>query len=261
VKYFYTFLFLTLLGICFPVSISAQTSEEGAQIFEGDETILCTRRNVNVNRRGRAVLRNAFRTVLASEGCPRRFIPIAQVSGQGEPGEGHPEQPGGAPGADGNQGPEGPQGPRGEQGANFYDPLPSGVTVRGVVGGGVYHWKLFLDMPREIEYTASFPAPAPEPPEAVLVRTEPYIEQCLSAPCATDFDMMNQDKCPGTHDEPEALPGFLCVYPERVNYVAVTRIQPGRYGFSVTPFTEMSTLMAEEGFTRFIAAWAYTAPE
>jgi len=113
VKVFSTFLFLTLLGICFPVSISAQTSEEDAKIFQDGETTLCTRRNVNVNRRGRAVLRNAFRTVPASEGCPRRFIPIAQVSGQAHPGKGNPGQPG-TPGADGDQGPEGPQGPPGQ---------------------------------------------------------------------------------------------------------------------------------------------------
>jgi len=118
VNYFYTFLFLTLLGISFPVSISAQPADEGAQLFEDGETILCTRRNVNVNRRGRAVLRNAFRTVPASEGCPRRFIPIAQVSGQGHPGKGNPGKPGtpGAPGADGNQGPQGPEGPQGPPG-------------------------------------------------------------------------------------------------------------------------------------------------
>jgi len=47
------------------------------------ENILCVRQNVSVNilnsNRGRARLANAFRTVPASEGCPRRFRPIVDL--------------------------------------------------------------------------------------------------------------------------------------------------------------------------------------
>jgi hypothetical protein len=114
----------------------------------------------------------------------------------GPKGDTGPEGPKGATGATGPIGPEGKQGPAGEDGAcSNAEPLceiPPGGTISGA-------WSIGMTSPDigtatdSISFGLKYPSGKPT---LVYVKAEGEKEA----------------QCPGTTEEPEASPGFLCVY-------------------------------------------------
>jgi hypothetical protein len=102
----------------------------------------------------------------------------------------------------GLEGPEGPQGPEGTTG--FATELPPGESETGVWG-----FRLTKEEAELLQYhqQISFPTPLPE--------GEGYGHGGESAEIQVEF-LKKADaptaECPGSHDEPRAAEGFMCVY-------------------------------------------------
>ena len=108
----------------------------------------------------------------------------------------------GEQGERGLEGPEGPQGPEGTTG--FATELPPGESETGVWG-----FRLTKEEAELLQYhqQISFPTPLPE--------GEGYGHGGESAEIQVEF-LKKADaptaECPGSHDEPRAAEGFMCVY-------------------------------------------------
>lgn len=176
--------------------------------------------------------------------------------------------PVGLTGPKGDKGERGLQGPPGPAGQTIIQTVESGatvpqsVTLRGIVGGGVaitsFTGTPFV-VPEVIRYTASFPVPISDIPTVVIKNTDPYVNACKgNSRCTSEENTMNQDKCLGTALLPEALPGYLCIYPTRVRNTLEVLGAVNTYGFELHCGTNTSTEMAKDRQIDFIAVWAYT---
>ena len=190
-------------------------------------------------------------------------IPVSSWSGQCPSGTvSMAAGPKGPQGPQGAQGPQGPQGPAGANGASAFGTIPSGVTVRGVIGN------VTAASPGWIEMHQSLPAPAPAPidPNFVIVKANPVLfSRCPALACLDDFQKANQYLCTGTSSKPTAAPGAVCIYPTFVTeeifdsglVTGVTTTdsgQPTNLGFFI------SMIGKRETYQRFRGVWAYTAP-
>jgi hypothetical protein len=122
---------------------------------------------------------------------PRTSTPAPGPAGaNGERGAQGATGPQGETGPQGATGPQGERGPRGEPGP-MLDVLPAGKTVRGYysLGGTAAAGHVF-------HTTISFPAPSPSVSYQVEFNSG-------SNPSAN---------CPGAWNDPQAQPGYLCVY-------------------------------------------------
>lgn len=166
---------------------------------------------------------------------------IAGPAGATGPG-GPPGDPGapGERGARGDRGPEGPIGPAGP--AGFPDVLPSGKTLRGL-----FHAHVSSPAPGEaIDTFVTFPIPLPAAP-ANFEYVDPAVPSA---------------NCTGSHSDPTAPPGWLCIYETVHNIVAaplVTNaaegvVDPGRFGFALQSFS------TGVGDAYYVGSWATTAP-
>lgn len=197
---------------------------------------------------------------------------------KGDPGEPGPQGEKGDPGFPGVQGPKGdkgdvgPQGPPGPPGAIIVrgeveegtsNSITPGATIRGMIGGGQAFNNFpgtSLSVPVLTIYSASFPAPINDFPQIIVKHTPVLNAACAGAlACYSDFDLMNQDKCPGNAELPEALPGYLCIYPIRMRNTYDIKGVSGSYGFQLHCGTAMTQKMAEERQIEMLAVWAYTA--
>lgn len=91
-------------------------------------------------------------------------------------------------GTAGQAGPQGPMGPQGEPGP-FVETLPSGQTLRG-------EFRLGALAPESVSGFISFPFPLAETP---ILRW-------------SASESPNDPACPGTAANPEAAPGYFCLY-------------------------------------------------
>jgi hypothetical protein len=149
--------------------------------------------------------------------------------------------PKGATGATGPTGAQGPQGPRGEQGESgtFLSSLPSGKTLTGVYGISG-HVETAGDT--AAEDAISFQVPLSTPPVEYIVSS--------GSPTA---------ECPGTVDEPEAAPGYLCLYEEHV-YGADGELEAEATGSGKSGFAVFLAGPTVAGGYNYYGTWAVTAP-
>ena len=155
--------------------------------------------------------------------------------------------PRGRPGFPGPAGPTGAAGKDGAPGApgrSALEPLRSGETIRGVVGGDFDANAAGNDF----GVLETFPIPAPQPVEDANIVVD-----------GGDDDEAN--RCTGTAAAPSAPPGVVCIYPTGVVLNAIgfrgkDVIVGGssRFGF------ELLWAAADPGDTLLQAIWAYQAP-
>lgn len=149
----------------------------------------------------------------------------------------------GAKGDTGARGPEGPEGPRGEEGppGPTETKLPSGQTLTGT-------WELNdINLP-VIWVNFSFP-----------LRVEPNLFQAsANEPEYISESDSSTTNCPGNVNNPEALPGHICIYAGTESNVIDSELnfaEDGTYGF-VRKFEAVEP--AERSYAR--GTWAVTAP-
>jgi hypothetical protein len=145
-----------------------------------------------------------------------------------------PAGPAGAAGPRGAPGPQGPQGPAGP----ITGMLPSGVTLRGAYGIAA------RSTANSVQAAISFTLGLPSDP------VTHYVPIVGPAPA----------QCPGTVNDPQALPGNLCVYENVANGVTGVLIDfpagtgSARFGAIVQGNTAGSVDAVVKG------TWAVTAP-
>ena len=151
-----------------------------------------------------------------------------------------------------------PQGPKGEAGASALNPVPSGKTIRGVVGGDFHQYDATA---RDFGVDVTFPIPAANPigDDDVYVNVAGWVnEGGQTAPTTSD----TSPGCNGTPANPTAPPGKVCIYvavADNALNLGGCSVLPGAgaspYGFKLlwdTPPADSETLVD--------ATWAYTAP-
>ena len=150
----------------------------------------------------------------------------------------------------GPQGLQGIQGVEGKRGPSAFDPIPSGTTVGGYVGGS------FNDpSPLRVRYDfVQLPGVAPVPLDDAHV-------------ILGDSDNGTGDNlCPGSIHDPSASPGYLCLYSGR--QFGMDLLDPGvpsNVGSSaLETFARHRTWRVRWNPTanghEYDAAWVYTAP-
>lgn len=181
---------------------------------------------------------------------------------KGEPGIPGAKGADGQPGAPGAPGAVGAQGARG---ASAFDTIPSGTTVRGVIGMGNGNATSFMWT------TASLPAPAPQSfalNDIIIADTPALLSECPNAtPCLSAQEFAKViGRCQGTPENPTAAPGTVCIYPTvwaglrnaTAGPVAGGANASSIYGFGIQ--WESPSTNGQNGFSTLGAVWAYTAP-
>lgn len=170
--------------------------------------------------------------------------------------------PGTVAGTTGPTGPAGAPGAPGARGASAFDPIPSGTTVRGIIG----------DV-KDLTNTTNFvvfssllgQAPAALADASIIVKANPILlAVCPGQTCLTPNEQSNQSQCTGTSTNPTAPAGAICIYPLSVSNTIVPGTLEGlavgtddgsksRFAFAVR---------FQTGFIQneFVGIWAYTAP-
>ena len=175
---------------------------------------------------------------------------------KGDPGAPGAKGDPGAPGAKGDPGAPGKDGVDGEDGVCSVSVpqcvLPSGATMTGL-------WSFSAPTGGE-EYfsTISFPLQAPTEPTIRYIGTETEEEREDNE--GAPFDTTN---CPGTPADPEALPGFLCIYGGFVNNIIQFGFKEPAIGATADPNSGVNLVweIDQNGFAAFgWGSWAYTAP-
>jgi hypothetical protein len=164
------------------------------------------------------------------------------------------------------RGPQGPAGPRGATGAtgatgpagaSAPNPLPSGQTIRGAIGGDFH---AFDNSASDFGVDATFPIPAPVgvSDSDVFVNVANWQDAGgQTAPTTTDTSA----GCTGTPANPTAPPGKVCIYVSGADHAfnlagdsVLFGTEASKYGF------KLKWDASQTGDTFVDATWAYTAP-
>lgn len=165
-------------------------------------------------------------------------------------------------------GPQGAAGASGARGPSAFDQLPSGTTVRGVIGGWGNQSNLAF-------FTQSLPASsstAIKSSDMIIAHTPRLIGFCedsygaggITTCLSADELAKNETLCTGTFDNPTAPAGKVCIYPDvffagfdmEAQLVAASAnpAEGSPFGFGLQWYTEPSST------SKLKASWAYTAP-
>ena len=187
--------------------------------------------------------------------------PQGPAGAQGVTGPSGPQGPAGARGVTGPSGPQGPagargvtgpSGPQGPAGASAFEPIPSGQTVYGVVGGDFDAYQVSGDW----YGFSSLPAEAP----VALDNTHVVVvETSIVSGKLDPSEMSQQSHCPGSASSPAPDPGYLCIYPTQASNVDHIIALAIPLGNSTSGFT-IGWNNAILGDTYLRARWAYKAP-
>ena len=174
--------------------------------------------------------------------------------------------PAGSRGPKGDTGPTGPAGPKGDTGskgdtglpgASALDPVPSGQTIRGAIGGD-YH--AFDNSASDFGVDMTFPMPAPVgvSDSEVFVNVAGWQDAGgQTPPTTTDTNA----GCTGTPNAPTAPAGKVCIYVSGADHAfnlagdsVLFGTGASKYGF------KLKWDASQAGDTFVDATWAYTAP-
>lgn len=168
-----------------------------------------------------------------------------------------PAGPAGPAGPKGDTGAQGDTGDTGPAGASALDPVPSGETIRGAVGGDFHAHDADAS---DFGVDVSLPMPAANhlSDDEVNINVDGWTDAGgQAAPTTTDTNA----GCTGTPAAPTAPAGEVCIY------VAGADRAFNIEGYSVLPGTGASPYgfklkwdASQEGDTFIDATWAYTAP-
>jgi len=152
---------------------------------------------------------------------------------------------------------------QGEPGASFYEPIPSSVTVTGIIGGD-------FDTDDEISgdwrVYHSFPAPIGRvltDADVIVASTNAVNDDCIgSVSCLSPTEQSAAAACTGTADAPTAPAGKVCIYPalayDARDIDGLAAVIPGETssrGFAIDWNIDLVA-----GSTYFMGSWAYTQP-
>lgn len=165
-------------------------------------------------------------------------------------------------GVQGPQGPQGAAGPQGPAGPSAYEPIPSGKTVRGVIG---FDREMKVDEYNYLYGSFQSTAPVAVPSEKVVIKATPALlfacgnnTNCL---VAADRASSAQSQCPGTAEIPLAAPGYVCIYPTVLTNPGTDGLEGvALEGGNVRVGFAMYFWAPVKGRQYFEATWAYTAP-
>jgi hypothetical protein len=141
----------------------------------------------------------------------------------------------------------GPQGPQGDPGRSALTELQPGETERGTVGG-----QTAVPVDTEVAYSATMPIPAGFGLDDEHVVVDGNTEDEAA------------DECQGSAEDPQAPPGYVCIYPFSQTNAAnprgfiwgASQDEKSKWGFQVSWFSTADP----PSNTGFFANWAYTAP-
>lgn len=162
----------------------------------------------------------------------------------------------GPQGPAGATGPIGPQGARGADGASGFGPIPSGTTIRGVLGNfsSISGYGILSSY-------SSFNGSSPtslQDTDVIVKATQVVTDQCLNlSECLDSEEISAQGFCTGSAENPTAPAGKVCIYPTTFANVyglhAIT-VGNGKFGFGVNWAGDRNSL----SYSLFDAVWAYT---
>lgn len=218
---------------------------------------LCLKVSFN-KKTGKVTTRSTF-----SATCPRGYNELADsASFVGSAGAAGAT---GATGAIGASGATGMQGATGATGASAFSTIPSGTTVRGVIGGGGNSNTITF-------VTQSLQAPTSQPiklHDVIIAHTQKLLTYCSTAyvggsiaNCLSGQELAkDHTKCTGTFDAPTAPAGKVCIYIDELyagydleaESAAASVTEGSLYGFVMQWHTEGN-------YSKVKASWAYTAP-
>lgn len=165
-------------------------------------------------------------------------------------------------------GPQGPQGSQGPRGVSAFDPLPSGVTIRGVIGG--VHYDDF-NFNHPVAYVATLPASMNG-----LLSADSVIIAATSVAtasngvfgtneCQTESDCLNIEEsstsffCTGNSANPTAPPGKCCIYVREL--ANVQNLRAAAEGSNAQTLGLVITGFSRFNSTSYLSAvYACTAP-
>jgi hypothetical protein len=153
--------------------------------------------------------------------------------------------------------PRGPKGDKGDPGASALNPVPSGRTIRGAVGGDFH---AFDSSASDFGIDVTLPIPAANAlgDDAVFVNVLGWQNGGgQTQPTTTDTD----PGCTGTPANPTAPPGKVCIYVSGADHAFNLNGYSVLFGTGASPYGfklkwDASTI----GDTFVDATWAYTAP-
>ena len=176
---------------------------------------------------------------------------------RGAPGPQGAQGATGPQGAAGATGPAGPAGPQGEAGASALDPVPSGETIRGAVGGDFHAHDADAS---DFGVDVSMPMPAADPLTDDDVSVN--VDDQQQAPGQTEATTTDTSAgCDGTTENPTAAPGEVCIYVAGADHAFNLEGFSVRFGAEASPFGfKLNWDASQEGDTFVDAVWAYTAP-
>lgn len=195
---------------------------------------LCQANRIKVNKKG--IAKPALKVAVK---CPKGFKPLLDLTVLAAQAKGE----------------------KGDPGASAADPLPSGKTVIGVIGGDFQQddtnlgdWRVMSSLP--------ISAPAVINEGDVVIQNNAIVDNdCLGEPCLATSESSKSAVCTGTLSSPTAPPGKLCIYPLSTINARSLRSFPVPLN-SGTPArgVSVSWSVIGSGDTFFNAVWAYTAP-
>lgn len=185
---------------------------------------------------------------------------LATITASGQAGAQGPQGVQGNAGPAGAKGEKGDVGPAGKNGIGSFEPVPSGLTVTGLMGDSTCVGTLLSPtLGREIFVSVKSSTNLPD--ENVVVKdTAAVVATCPDlTKCYTAEEISVLHKCTGTPNNPTAPPGVVCIYPTDFRGPQSLRAKgKGGYGFSVSWTGQLVSSSLSCGV--FEAVWAYTAP-
>jgi hypothetical protein len=155
-------------------------------------------------------------------------------------------------------GPKGDKGDKGDPGVGALTPVPSGKTIRGVVGGDFHNYDAFMH-DFAVDVTLPIPAANPLRDDSVFVNVTGWQgTPGQTPPTTTDTD----PGCTGTPANPTSPAGKVCIYVSSANRAVNLAGYSVLFGAGTTPygFKLKWDTTATVGDTFVDATWAYTAP-
>lgn len=150
------------------------------------------------------------------------------------------------------------------EGDSFYDTIPSGTTVSGIIGGDfdtdegtIGDWRVFQSFPAPIGRTLH------ETDDVIVANTSVVDDNCVGdVTCLSAAEAAAASACTGTTIAPTAPAGKVCIYP----YFHANARDIDGYAFSVTGETSTKGFYLDwsvDGSPRdtyLAGVWAYTQP-
>jgi hypothetical protein len=155
------------------------------------------------------------------------------------------------------RGPKGDKGDKGDPGVGALNPVPSGSTIRGVVGGDFHNYDAFIH-DFAVDVTLPIPAANALRDDSVFVNVASWQGTGgQTPPTTTDTD----PGCTGTPANPTAPAGKVCIYVSSANRAVDLAGYSVLFGAGTSPygFKLKWDTTATVGDTFVDATWAYTA--